>query len=148
MIKLEELKKGDHVLVVASDWFNSRDSENCTEVVVTSLGKKYIGVQAIRPDGTLYEGRTEKYYNDERCGRVDWGQWRLFLGTKEEWLFAKEQAKVTRELYREVHSKLCEGLGYDKLNAISTIIKADNAESGVRSLAFSMGITKVPACNI
>lgn len=121
MIKLEELKKGDHVLVVASDWFNSRDRENCTEVVVTSLGKKYIGVQEIRPDGTLY-GHIDKYYNDERCGRVDWGQWRLFLGTKEEWLFAKEQAKMTRELYREVYPKICEGLGYEKLKAIRDII--------------------------
>lgn len=147
MIKLEELKKGDHVLVVANDWFNSRDSENCTEVVVTSLGKKYIGVQPIAHDGTVY-GRTEKYYNDERCGRVEWGQWRLFLGTKQEWIEAKEKAKLTRDLYREVYSKLCEGLGYEKLNAISTIIKADNAESGVRSLALSMGITKMPACNI
>lgn len=123
MIKLEELKKGDHVLVVASDWFNSRDSEYYNEVVVTSLGKKYIGVQSIQLDGTL-SGRTEKYYNDERCGRVDWGQFRLFLGTKEEWLFAKEQAKLARELYREVHSKLCEGLGYEKLKAIKDIINS------------------------
>lgn len=124
MIKLEDLKKGDHVLVVASDWVNSRESENCTEAVVTSLGKKYIGVQTVRADGTLNEYRTEKYYNDEHCGRVDWGQWRLFLGTKEEWLFAKEQAKLTREIYREVHSKLCEGLGYEKLKAIKDIINS------------------------
>lgn len=123
MIKLEELKKGDHVLVVSSDWLNSRDSERYNEVIVTSLGKKYIGVQSIAHDGTVY-GRTEKYYNDERCGRVEWGHWRLFLGTKEEWLNAKEQAKLTRELYREVYPKICEGLGYEKLKAIKDIINS------------------------
>lgn len=121
MIALEGLKKGDHVLVVANDWLNSRDSEKCTEVVVTSLGKKYIGVQSILSDGTL-SGCTEKFYNDERCSRVDWGQWRLFLGTKEEWLETKETARMTRELYREVYPKICEGLGYEKLKAIRDII--------------------------
>lgn len=123
MIKLEELKKGDHVLVVSTDWLNSRDSERYTEVVVTTLGKKFIGVQAIDNDGNVY-GRTEKYYNDERCGRVEWGQWRLFLGTKQEWIEAKEKAKLTRDLYREVYSKLCEGLGYEKLKAIKDIINS------------------------
>jgi hypothetical protein len=121
MIKLEELKKGDHVLVVANDWLDYRDSEKCTEVVVTSLGRRYIGVQEILADGTPY-GRTEKYYNDERCARVDWGHWRLFLGTKEEWLKARELAKTTRDIYREVYPKICEGLGYEKLKAIRDII--------------------------
>lgn len=123
MIKLEELKKGDHVLIVSSDWLNSRDSERYTEAVVVTLGKKFIGVQTIYEDGSQ-SNRTEKYYNDERCGRVDWGQWRLFLGTKEEWIEAKEKAKLTREIYREVYSKLCEGLGYEKLKAIRDIINS------------------------
>lgn len=121
MIELEALKKGDHVLVVANDWLDSRDSEKYTEAVVTSLGKKYIGVQSIQLDGTL-SGRTEKFYNDERCGRVDWGQWRLFLGTKEEWLEAKERARMTLELYREVYPKISYSLGYEKLKAIKDII--------------------------
>ena len=123
MIALEGLKKGDHVLVVSNDWLSSsRDSERCTEVVVTSLGKKYIGVQSIQLDGTL-SGRTEKFYNDERCGRVDWGQWRLFLGTKEEWLEAKEkrlaleekQASVRR---REMQERSVEEL-YDQAQSMS-----------------------------
>lgn len=144
MIKREDLKKGDHVLEIASS-YSPRDIDKISELVVVTIGPKYIGCQHIH-DGEAY-GQVQKYNNDERMGMKDWGQWKLFLGTKEEYLQEIENQKKCNELYRDIDNKLYAGLGYEKLVAIKTIIDADNAESGVRSLALSMGITKMPACS-
>lgn len=144
MIKRENLKKGDHVLEIASS-YSSRDIDMINELVVVSIGPKYIGCQPIH-DGETY-GQVQKYHNDEQMGMKDWSQWKLFLGTKDEYLQEIENQKKCKELYREIDNGLYAGLGYEKLMAIKTIIDADNAESGVRSLALSMGITKLPACN-
>lgn len=131
MIKREDLKKGDHVLQIASS-YSPRDIDKITELVVVSIGSKYIGCQHIH-DGETY-GQVQKYNNDERMGLKDWGQWKLFLGTKEEYLQEIENQKKCKELYHEIDNMLYAGLGYEKLVAIKTIIESDSVDDALAKM--------------
>ena len=128
MIKREELKKGDHVLEIASSYC-SRDSDKISELVVVSIGSKYIGCQHVYDGEAL--GPIRKYNNDERMGLKDWGQWKLFLGTKEEYQQELENQKKCSDLYYEINNKLHRDLGYEKLLAIKTIIEADSLDDAL-----------------
>jgi hypothetical protein len=61
-------------------------------------------------------------------GLKDWGQWKLFLGTKEEYQQELENQKKCSSLCREISNKLNLDLGYEKLSAINTIIEADSLD--------------------
>ena len=132
MIKREDLKKGDHVLEVAS-FYSQRDSNHITELVVVSIGSKYIGCQQVYSGGEV-GGSVRKYSNDERMGLKDWGQWKLFLGTKEEYQQELENQKKCSDLYREISNKLNRDLGYEKLSAINTIIDADTLDDALATM--------------
>ncbi len=125
MIKRENLKKGDHVLEIATS-YAPRDINHATEMIVVSIGSKYIGCQSIY-NGETY-GQVKKYHNDEHMGLKDWAQWKLFLGTNEEYLQEVENQKKCNELRREVENKIDSILDYEKLKAIKTIIEADSLD--------------------
>lgn len=131
MIKREDLKKGDHVLEIASS-YSPRDINKVSELVVVTIGPKYIGCQHIH-DGETY-GQVQKYNNDERMCMKDWGQWRLFLGTKEEYLQEIENQKKCKELYHEIDNMLYAGLGYEKLVAIKAIIESDSVDDALAKM--------------
>ena len=131
MIKREKLKKGDHVLEITSS-YSSRDIDKINELVVVSIGSKYISCQHVY-DGEAF-GPIRKYNNDERMGLKDWGQWKLFLGTKDEYLQEIENQKKCTELYREINNKLHSSLGYEKLLAIKTIIEADSLDNALAKM--------------
>ena len=137
MIDRNCLKKGDKVLIINSDFIRTRD-EKPEEVYVTTLGKKYIGVQPKDSDGKIY-GAVNKFYNDERMGMTDWGQKRLFLGTVEEYEQAKKFAKKARDLYLSVHCKMSENLGWEKLEAIKTIIESDSVSDAIDKISGMIG---------
>jgi hypothetical protein len=132
MIKREDLKKGDHVLEIASS-YSPRDIDKISELVVVTIGPKYIGCQHIH-DGEAY-GQVQKYNNDERMGMKDWSQWKLFLGTKDEYLQEIETQKKCNELCREIDRRLYAGLGYEKLVAIKTIIESDDLKKTLVELS-------------
>ena len=133
MIDRNCLKKGDKVLIVNSDYLGRRE-EKPEEVYVTTLGKKYIGVQSKDFEGKLY-GPVEKFYNDERMGKAEWGQKRLFLGTVEEYEQEKELRKKTHDMYLSVYSKVGEHLGYEKLEAIKTIIESGSVADAIDKIS-------------
>lgn len=133
MIDRNCLKKGDKVLIVNSDYLGRRE-EKPEEVYVTTLGKKYIGVQSKDFNGEFY-GVVKKFYNDEHMGMTEWGQKRLFLGTVEEYEQEKELRKKTRDLYLSVYSKVDERLGYEKLEAIKTIIESDSVSDAIDKIS-------------
>lgn len=133
MIARNCLKKGDKVLIVNSDYLGRRE-EKPEEVYVTTLGKKYIGVQSKDFEGKLY-GPVEKFYNDERMGKAEWGQKRLFLGTVEEYEQEKELAKKTHDLYLSVYCKIGETLGYEKLEAIKAIIESNSVADAIDKIS-------------
>lgn len=131
MIKRENLKKGDHVLQVATS-YAPRDTNHATEMIVVSIGSKYIGCQAIY-NGEPF-GQVKKYHNDEYMGMTEWSQWKLFLGTKEEYLQEVENRKKCNELRREVDRKIGSVLDYEKLLAIKTIIEADSVDDALAKM--------------
>ena len=131
MIKREDLKKGDHVLEVAS-FYSQRDSVHITELVVVSIGPKYIGCQYVYDGEAL--GSIRKYNNDERMGMKDWSQWKLFLGTKEEYQQELENQKKCSGLYCEISNKLNRDLEYEKLSAIKTIIEANSLDDALAKM--------------
>ena len=144
MIKREDLKKGDIILKIANSMYSKDRIPE--EVIVTSIGPKYITVNYIDGQGKPY-GFGTKFNNDERMGMKDWSQWKLFLGTKEEYQQELENQKKCSELYCEIDNKLYSGLGYEKLLAIKAIIDSDDYVSALRSLALAAGIITVPSCN-
>lgn len=131
MIKREDLKKGDHVLEITSS-YSSRDIDKISELVVVSIGSKYIVCQYVY-DGEAF-GAIRKYSNDERMGLKDWSQWKLFLGTKEEYLQKLEERKKCNDLYYEIDQMFHRDLGYEKLSAIKTIIEADSLDDALAKM--------------
>ena len=131
MIKREDLKKGDHVLEITSS-YSPRDIDNISELVVVSIGSKYIGCQHVYDGEAL--GSIRKYNNDERMGLKDWGQWKLFLGTKEEYLQKLEEQKKCNDLYYEINQAFHRDLDYEKLSAIKTIIEADSLDNALATM--------------
>lgn len=126
MIDRNNLKKGDRVLKVSS-YYSPRDNQYTRNLVVVSIGPKYIGCQYIDTDNKAY-GKVERYKNNERMSLKDWDQWKLFLGTEEEYRQQLELDRQCRELYSEIITKLnlSWNLSYEKLQAIKTIIDSDD----------------------
>ena len=130
MIKKEELKKGDIILKISTDWssWSSRHACEPQEVIVTSIGPKYITVNYIDSQGNPYS-QGAKFNNDDRLGMKDWGQWKLFLGTKAEYEAMVEERKKASKLYYEIQSQFNRSLSYEKLLAIKTIIEAEPVDA-------------------
>lgn len=133
MIDRKNLKKGDRVLKVSSS-YSPRDSQYTRNLVVVSIGAKYIGCQYLDDNNNAY-GRVERYENDERMSLKDWSQWKLFLGTEEEYRQQLELNRQCRVLYNEITDKLGWNLGYEKLKAINAIIDSDDLKKTLAELA-------------
>ena len=122
MIKREDLKKGDTVLIVPNSDY-TRDT-SISKVEVTAIGPKFITVALKWDDG--HYGIPSKFYNDERMSEKDYSSRRLFLGTEEEYEEFKVMEKKAKELYYEIEKKFNRNLPYEKLSAIKTIIDSDD----------------------
>lgn len=130
MIKREDLKKGDMVLVVPNSDF-TRD-EFASPARVVSIGPKYISV-ATRWDEDNYFP-PDKFNNDKNMFEKDYSSRRLFLGTEEEYEKYKNEEKKAKELYFEIERKVSKNLGYEKLLAIKTIIEADSVDEALAEM--------------
>lgn len=122
MIKIEELKKGDLVLKVGSslqEMYRTAPSQ----MKVTAIGSKYISAAYVDPKGETY-GAPVRFQKDT-LSQVDWSQWKLFLGTRDEYQEYIEGQKQCGQLYSEILQKLHRGLGLAKLQAIKDIIDGD-----------------------
>lgn len=119
MIKREELKKGDKVLIVPNSNY-TRDT-TIDDAQVVGIGPKYITVARIWPDGSMSTW-TDKYKNDDRMTIKDFSYSQLFLGTREEYKQAKELDEKTTELAREISNRISNSLGYEKLSQIKAIL--------------------------
>lgn len=122
MIKREDLKKGDTVLIVPNRDYTRDDFIHPVDVV--GIGPKYISVATKWCDGTYLPA--EKFYNDDRMSEKDYSSRRLFLGTKEEYEEFKVMEKKAKELYYQLERKFDRNLPYEKLKAIKTIIDSDD----------------------
>ena len=127
MIKRENLKKGDPVLIVPNSDY-TRDT-SISKVEVTAIGPKFITVATKWDDG--HYGITSKFYNDDRMFEKDYSSRRLFLGTEEEYEEFKTTEKKVKELYYEINNSLNRNLPYEKLLAIKTIIEADSLDDAL-----------------
>lgn len=132
MIDRNNLKKGDRILKVSSS-YAPRDSQYIRNLVVVSIGSKFIGCQYIDDNNVAY-GKVEKYENDERMSLKDWSQWKLFLGT-EEYRQQLELNRKCRAIYNEINDKLNSNLGYDKLKAIKAIMETDDLKKTLAELS-------------
>lgn len=130
MIKRENLKKGDMVLIVPNNEY-TRDT-SVSKVNVIAIGPKFITVAVKRDDG--HYSPTYKFYNDERMSEKDYSSRRLFLGTQEEYDEFKNEEKKAKELYYEIDRKVSKNLGYEKLLAIKTIIEADSLDDALAEM--------------
>lgn len=124
MIKREALKKGDHVLEIASS-YAPRDQKHVRNMVVVSVGSKYIGCQSYDTRTGETYGSVVKFNNDDHLQQKDWAQWKLFLGTEEELQQARDEYQKCSELYYKINQKFNRNLGYKKLKAIMDIIDSE-----------------------
>lgn len=131
MIKRENLKKGDTVLIVPDSDY-TRDT-SISKVEITAIGPKYITV-AVKWDDGRY-GIPSKFYNDDRMSEKDYSSRRLFLGTQEEYEEFKNTEKKAKELYYEITKTPFRDIGYDKLKAIKVIIDSDDLYEAINELA-------------
>lgn len=131
MIKRENLKKGDTVLIVPNSDY-TRDT-SISKVEITAIGPKYITVGVKWDDGRY--GISYKFYNDDRMSEKDYSSRRLFLGTEEEYEESKRLEKKAKELYYEITKTPFKEIGYDKLKAIKTIIDSDDLYEAINELA-------------
>lgn len=131
MIKRENLKKGDTVLIVPNSDY-TRDT-SISKVEITAIGPKYITV-AVKWDDGRY-GIPSKFYNDDRMSEKDYSSRRLFLGTEEEYEESKRLEKKAKELYYEITKIPFRDIGYDKLKAIKAIVDSDDLHETIKELA-------------
>lgn len=131
MIKRENLKKGDPVLIVPNSDY-TRDT-SVSKVEITAIGPKYITVAVKWDDG--HYGIPSKFYNDDRMSEKDYSSRRLFLGTEEEYEESKRLEKQAKELYYEITKTPFRDIGYDKLKAIKAIIDSDDLHETIKELA-------------
>ena len=122
MIKRENLKKGDTVLIVPNSDY-TRDT-SVSKVEITAIGPKFITVATKWDDG--HYGITSKFHNDDRMCEKDYSSRRLFLGTQEEYEEFKNTEKKAKELYYEITKTPFRDIGYDKLKAIKAIVDSDD----------------------
>lgn len=130
MIKRENLKKGDQILIVPNSDY-TRDT-SISKVEIIAIGPKFITVAVKWDDGSY--GNSYKFYNDDRMSEKDYASRRLFLGTEEEYEEFKKKEKEARELYREIERKFHRNLPYEKLLAIKTIIEADSLDNALAEM--------------
>lgn len=133
MIKREDLKKGDHVLEVKNNWGGTDVTYDTSELVVVSIGKQYFSCQHVDSKGNAY-GNVKKYHKVGNMCLKDWSQWKLFLGTREEYIQELENRKKCNDLYRQLDQSLHRDLGYEKLKAIKTIIEADTLDDALAEM--------------
>ena len=126
MLDRNQLQKGDRVLEI--DF-----KGDIARMAVVSAGNKYIACQRLRDDGTTY-GKVRKYNNDNFMGLIDYSQWHLFLGTEDEYRQQMENEKKCDTICREIETKIDEGLGYEKLNAILIIIDSPTLSDALAKL--------------
>jgi hypothetical protein len=132
MIKRENLKKGDTILIVPNSDY-TRDN-SVSKVEITAIGPKYITVATKWDDG--HYGISTKFHNDNNMSEKDYSSRRLFLGTEEEYEETKKLEKITKELYYEINSSLNRNLPYEKLLAIKTIIEADSVDDAMAKMHY------------
>ena len=130
MIKRENLKKGDPVLIVPNSDY-TRDT-SISKVEVTAIGPKFITVATKWDDG--HYSIPYKFYNDDNMSEKDYSSRRLFLGTEEEYEEFKTTEKKVKELYYEINNSLSRNLPYEKLLAIKTIIEADSLDDALATM--------------
>lgn len=131
MIKRENLKKGDTVLIVPNSDY-TRDT-SVSKVEITAIGPRFITV-AVKWDDGRY-GIPSKFYNDDRMSEKDYSSRRLFLGTQEEYEEFKNTEKKAKELYYEITKTPFRDIGYDKLKAIKAIVDSDDLHETINELA-------------
>lgn len=131
MIKRENLKKGDTVLIVPNSDY-TRDT-SVSKVEITAIGPRFITVAVKWDDG--HYGIPSKFYNDDRMSEKDYSSRRLFLGTEEEYEENQKLEKKTKELYYEITKTPFRDIGYDKLKAIKAIIDSDDLHETIKELA-------------
>lgn len=122
MIKRENLKKGDTVLVVPNSDYTRDNSVSKVEII--AIGPKYITVATKWDDG--HYGISTKFHNDNNMSEKDYSNRRLFLGTEEEYEETKKLEKKARELYYDITKTSFRDIGYDKLKAIKAIVDSDD----------------------
>ena len=130
MIKRENLKKGDTVLIVPNSDY-TRDN-SVSKVEITAIGPKFITVATKWDDG--HYGISTKFHNDNNMSEKDYSSRRLFLGTEEEYEEFKTTEKKVKELYYEINNSLNRNLPYEKLLAIKTIIEADSLDDALATM--------------
>ena len=130
MIKRENLKKGDIVLIVPNTDY-TRDT-SVSKVEVTAIGPKFITVATKWDDG--HYSSSVKFCNNEHMSEKDYSSRRLFLGTEEEYEKSKYEEKKAKELYLEIDRMFDRSLSYEKLLAIKTIIEADSVDEALAEM--------------
>jgi hypothetical protein len=130
MIKREDLKKGDIVLIVPNSDYTRDNFIHPVEVV--GIGPKYISVATKWNDGTYFPAG--KFYNNDRMSEKDYSSRRLFLGTPEEYEEFKKMEKKAKELYYQLERKFDRNLPYDKLLFIKAIIEADSVDEALAEM--------------
>ena len=122
MIKREDLKKGDRVLIIPNSYY-TRD-KSYYNAQVTAIGPKFITVAYLYSDDEL--GRTVKFYNDERMCEKDYSNNKLFLGTEDEYTAMLLVEYESKEIWRDINNKISYTLGLEKLKAIKAIVESDD----------------------
>ena len=130
MIKREDLKKGDQILIVPNSDYTRDNFIHPVEVV--SIGPKFISVATKWYDGTYL--KPDKFYNDKNMFEKDYSSRKLFLGTQEEYEEFKTMEKKAKDLYYELDRKFDRNLGYEKLKVIKAIIESDDLEKTLQEL--------------
>ena len=123
MIKREELKKGDRVLIVPNSFY-TRDT-SYYNAQVTAVGPKFITVAYLYGDDDKL-GRSVKFYNDERMSEKDYSSNKLFLGTEDEYTSMLLVEREGKDIARDLDHKIDYRLGVEKLKAIKAIVESDD----------------------
>lgn len=122
MIKREELKKGDRVLIVPNSRY-TRDT-SYYNAQITAVGPKFITVAYLYGDNEL--GRTVKFDNNEWMCEKDYANNRLFLGTEDEYMAMLLTEREAKDISRDLDRKIDCHLGVEKLKAIKAIVESDD----------------------
>lgn len=130
MIKREELKKGDRVLIVPNFHY-TRDTAYYN-AQVTAVGPKFITVAYLYDDNEL--GRTIKFHNDERMCEKDYSSNQLFLGTEDEYMTTLLLEQEAKDISRDLDHKIDYHLGVEKLKAIKAIVESDDLYEAICQL--------------
>ena len=130
MIKREDLKKGDRVLIVPNSHY-TRDT-SYYHGQVTGIGSKFITVAYLYDDNEL--GRTVKFHNDEWMSQKDYSSKKLFLGTEDEYMAILLVEREAKDISRDLDCKISYTLGLEKLKAIKTIVESDDLYEAICQL--------------